>query len=198
MKAFKVFTCFLMLLSLSNCKQRFSPQEYSLWVTSLDNGLHKKTIVNNFIFDVQYRPLEFIVINEKRGKIEDLKAFQARKDELKGLQYFTFKVSLDNNEDFLKYGIKSEQEYYNRLYYYSFAFKDHVKLKVGNKELPCRILHFERSYDLSKERSFIVGFENIPDSEDKELIIDSPVLNIGPVKVTIDKKDLQSVPEILI
>jgi hypothetical protein len=114
------------------------------------------------------------------------------------MEYFDLYIRSDKG-DFIKKQSSSEEDFYNRLYYYSFSFADDIKLIQGNDTLACNLFHFERDYDLGKEKRFLLGFESKEKSDnknDKILYIDSKALGLAIIKIQIKKGDLENIPEV--
>jgi hypothetical protein len=186
---------------LVSCKEKeLLPLEYIRWVKDYGNGVHKRKQVGDVIIDLQYKPADFIIVNELKGGVPDEVAYKQRMDELSSMQYFVLTLDIaDTKSDFLKYGVHNEKEYYDKLYYYSFAFQNDIFLMDGEEKLPCKVFHFERSYDLKRSRSFVLGFaRDKKNTADKILMIDSKVLDLGIVKVKLDQKDINSIPQLKI
>ncbi len=193
-----ILNIFFVFLFVACGKKELLPQDYSSWVKDYSNGIHKKREVSKIVFDVQHKPSDFIILNEKGGAV-DKSIFLKRTQELQGLQYYTLKINIaGDKQDFLKYGIQSEKEYYDKLYYYSFNFQKDIYLEQGEKIFPCKFFHFERSYDLTASRTFIIAFENTDNTADKTLVINSKDLGLGPVKINFAKEDLNLIPQLKI
>jgi hypothetical protein len=94
--------------------------------------------------------------------------------------------------DIMSYQANSLGEQQNKIYYFSYTFQEEIYLEKDGKKIPCSLYHFERSYNLSSKRSFMLGFEIPKESRDKEstLVINSNLLNTGPVKFNYLMNDL--------
>jgi hypothetical protein len=193
-----VWVPFLALM-LGGCgPSQLPPVEYARWISDYAHGIHKKKEIKPYVFDVQLKPHDFIILNEFRGQINDSASYMKRKRELGGMQYFDLKISSAGG-DLIKSGASSEAEYQQRLYYFSFDFQKDISLMDGDKMLPCGLFHFERSYSLSATRNFVLGFQGGGSEEnDKTLVIDSEVLGLGTVKIKFDKDDLSEIPQLKI
>ncbi len=170
--------------------------EYVKWVQDKENGLHKIKTIEKITFDVQYKPYDFILLKELRGNSDSIQ-FNLRKRDLEGLEYFDLKLSLEN-QDLLKHGVTSPQEYQERLYYFSFDFQNDIQLFQGDTSYSCKLFHFERSYNLTTDKSFVLGFDKPVKGyqEDMVLRIDSRMLGVGTINIKFNKEDLQRIPEL--
>ncbi|HXA01109.1 MAG TPA: hypothetical protein VNW99_03920 [Cytophagaceae bacterium] len=201
MKAIKLMFILSIIFCVISCQPKeLNPAEYTEWVKDYSHGLHKMKTVGDIVFDLQCKPVEFIVVNEQKGNIPDKELLDTRVNELSKNQYYTLSLKVkDKTVDFLKYKVTSEKEFYEKLYYYSFAFQNDIFLEDGGKMLPCKLFHFERSYDLKKSRTFELSFPAAENStSDKTIVINSKDLNCGPVRIKINQDDLNSTPRIKI
>ncbi len=203
MKAYKVFICLgLVVLFLQGCQSDVKPVDLVKFVRSADNGLHKQKSIGPLLLDVQYRPVDYVIANEFRKNNIDPDAYQNRKKELDGLQYYNLKIGFTGNTqmDITKYGIQNDTEQQERLYYLSFHMKHDIRMIQGQDTLAPVLYHFERSFDLSNHRTFVVAFEE-PDQEhsnDKTLLLDTPILATGPLKIKFKKDHIKNIPNLKI
>ena len=101
-------------------------------------------------------------------------------------------------QDITTYRVNDPGEEQQRLYYLSFQMKENIRLIQGQDTLAPVLYHFERSFDLSPHRTFVMAFEEplSKSPEDRTFILDSPVLGTGPLKLKITAKDLDNIPDI--
>ena len=203
MKACKTIVLLLTgLLFLQSCQNEVKPVDLVKFVRSTDNGLHKQKAIGSLLVDVQYRPVDYVIANEFRKNDIDPTAYQDRKEELDGLQYYNLKIGFTGNTkmDITKYNIRNDAEQQERLYYLSFHMKHDIRMIQGQDTLAPVLYHFERSFDLSNHRTFVVAFEE-PDQEhnnDKTLLLDTPILATGPLKIKFKKDHIKKIPNLKI
>lgn len=185
------FGLFFLPIVLCSCTQSVGEKEYISWVEDYGNGLHVLRPLGDYSFDLQYKPAEYIYLQNKditnHAAVDDI----AEDD----MQYFTLTIGLtDSAMDFIDYNTPTMAQKSAKLYHFSFKFQEEIYLEEHNEKIPCVLYHFERSYDLKASRTFVLGFES-PNREAKstKLVIDSPWFNTGPVKFIIDKS---SIPEL--
>lgn len=195
MKANSIYIVFIFIASLGCGKQHLTAEEYVQWVNNQENGIHTVKQIGNIKIDVLYTPLEYIIIKEARGKKIDSVLYKERKSELAGMDFFTLRLS-DIKLDLVDDPSFSQQEINERLYYFSYAFQNDIALETNGKLLPCQIFHFERSYDLTPVKTFMVGFEREPSSSmlDRTLVLEAKKLGIGKVKIFLESKKLEQIP----
>jgi len=176
---------------LQACSGPLEKSTYIDWVQSYENGLHIRQAVNDYIFDVQYKPVEYVALQRLEGPFSTHQ-FQQMKKELGGLQYYTLTVSLKKGQvGFLSdHNLEEKQRI---LYYFSYLFQDDLHLEEQGRKLSCRLYHFERSYNLKKGFTFVLGFENPNlESNSSQLVITSDLLNIDPVNIKLSKQNIPS------
>src|ERR1044071_9168365 len=86
---------FIMLLQISCSESHLlSPSDYISWVESEESGLHRQRTVGKIKYDLQYKPVEYIYVQEQKN-FNDHVSLAARKKELEGLQYYQMRIALD-------------------------------------------------------------------------------------------------------
>lgn len=194
-----VLLLFIGMQVISCSNKELLPSEYVTWVNDEANHLLKRKTVHPLIVEVLYKPIPYIIANEKRTNAISKVAYETRKKELEGMQYFTLKLSTVEG-DITNYGVTNKAEQDERFNYLSFAMKRDIKLIDGKDTLPCQLFHFERAYDLVSYRSFVLAFEQSnPNIErEKTIIIDLPYFRTGPIKINYKNSDLESIPSLKI
>ncbi len=185
------------LLFLFGCNEKSVPSiEYAKWVKDKANGLHQIKEIGNYHFDIQYKPIDFVIVNERKGDVSDKEGLEKRKKELEELQYFDVRISTTSGEDFLKEDIETKEEFYRKQYYFSFDFQKDIKVQEGDSIYDCALFHFERDYDLSGARTFVLGFKRDKSNKvkDKILILDTNDLGVGIIKTRIKEEDIKRIP----
>lgn len=187
-----------LLLGLYGCQPSALPSDYVRYVSNPDNGLKRSKRVGQLQVDLQYKPIPYLIANELRRNDIQRSQFQERQQELSGSQYYNLQLSVpgDPQRNIISYGLRSEAELQERLYYLSFGMQHDIRLIDGADTLRPMLYHFERSYDLAPHRTFVLAFEQAPENkdQDKTLILDSPVLATGPLKLKIESKAIQNLP----
>lgn len=200
MKAIKFIWSSFMVLSLLGCgREDLRPSDYVQWVNNPENGLLKKKIIPPLTVEVLYKPLAYIVANEERSNAIPKEVYEQRVKELGSLQYYTLKLGIiDENLDVTNYEVTNNAEQQERLNYLSFAMQKDIKLIDGKDTLPCKLFHFERSYDLSSARTFVLAFDQLETNQNqsKTLVLDLPYFKTGPIKLNYKTADLEAIPSL--
>lgn len=163
------------------------------WVTDYQNNLHVKASHADFIFDLQYQPAEYVLI--QRG-INNYNAdsLLSEVNKLSDIQYYTLTISVKDNTDLISYGLNSVPEKQQRQYYFSYRFQDDIILEEDGKQLPCILYHAEKPITVNGGRVFVLGFEN-PNTKSvsSKLVITSDVFNTSPIKIDVAKSNIPHV-----
>jgi hypothetical protein len=198
MKFNLVGICLLMLLTA--CQKSKNVREYMGWVEKEENGLHKTKSIGAYEISLQYKPLEYIVTKEERKDRISEQTLVSRMEKLQDFQYFTLRLSSkDKQLKIMDIGNQTDQDYYNKVNYFSFGMQEDIYLVEDKDTLECKLFHFERNYDLAPYIDFLLAFTG-PRSgviRDKELVFEDKYLGIGPVKFIIDKSTLSNLPHLL-
>ena len=62
------------------CNNSLNKKDYIVWIRDYENGLHKKVTHENMIFDVQYKPIDYIISLENLSQYKDSSLISRRKD----------------------------------------------------------------------------------------------------------------------
>jgi hypothetical protein len=200
MKAIKCILYSFILLNLLSCgNENLIPSDYVTWVNNSENGLLKKKTIPPLTVEALYKPLAYIIANEQRSNDISKEIYQARIEELGTLQYYTLKLGIiDEKLDVTNYEVTNNAQQQERLNYLSFSMQNDIKLIEGKDTLPCKVFHFERSYDLSSSRTFVLAFERTKstNNQSKTLILDLPYFKTGPIKLNYKTSDLEAIPSL--
>lgn len=199
------------VFSFLSSKEKLPPQEYMSWVEDSENGLVKSNTIEECVYSVFYKPLPYVVLKDWPDTALTQSAFDKQLDEYKGLQYYSFIIESKNvangNQELLRYNLKSTDDYFARIEYYSFQVQNDIKLVEGKDTLVCRMSHFERAYGLQPKIKIVVAFDRRKDdlvkkeehyNNDKVILFYDKVFGAGIVKLKIDKETLKNIPELKI
>src|SRR4051812_30415638 len=73
---------------------------YAAWVQNSDNGLLQKKQIGEIEYSVQYKPLDFVVLQSQGKTVNKSEALNLKK-EFEGMEYFTFRVKSISTKDVL-------------------------------------------------------------------------------------------------
>ncbi len=191
-----IFGCLIFSLSCKN--EGISSSEYIKWVENEGNGLNVSKRYGNYNIMAQYKPIPYQALRQSKIAKPSKNKFKNQLKELEGLDYFNLVISLNTNTgDVLKEQIESEQDYYNRIKYFSFDIQKDLSLTDGSgKTKPCVFSHFERNYGLASSITILMAFEADNQETDKTILYKDKVLGLGTVKLLISKSAIEQIPEL--
>lgn len=177
----------------------YSPLDYLKWVESYD-GLRVSKRIEKIEFQLQYMPAEYMVVKMYKDSLNTLNNVRL-KASAKGyeqLQYFKLRISIDDfNDEIVKYNIRNDFEYEERVKYYSFNMQHRLKLIDGNDTLPCVMYNYERTFNLTPNSNFQLAFPVTGNKSNKTLIIDDLYLGTGKVMMALPEEKIKSIPQIV-
>ena len=173
-------------------------KDYAAWIENPANGVCITKKISDFEFAVLYKPIEYVVAMESKNKNISKDSILKRRENLKGYQYFTFRIRSLKDNEFLKTGMTSQNEYYERLEYFVSNAQNDIKLVEEKDTIPCALYHFERNYGISPYSSIVLSFEEKDNSntKDKVFIYEDKVLGIGKIAIKIKGSELSDLPKL--
>lgn len=190
------------LLDLSISKMELGPVEYIHWINDQNvNNLTKTKEIGEINFQFKYLPLPYMISNDLREAGISSYEYDSLKEEYQGMEYYQLNISVDNfNDELAKYGVADMSEYQQRIVYMSFAMQSDLTMKINNeKEVPCRLFHFERTYGVAPYATFLFGFskEDMGESvNERTLILNDQLFNKGLIKINWHSAELENIPKI--
>lgn len=185
-------------VSSSSSAKVASPAEYISFIENEENGLRVTKEIERIRFTLQYKPLDLAVLSELKGKSKDEKLFRKTRKEFEGMQYFNFRVESSTGPDLLKFDGTIDDG--TKMNYLAFEMQKDLFLVDGLDTLPCRIFHYERTYNIAPYSDFILAFEESAknNKHDKTLIFEDRLFNTGTIKLKIRREDILNVPTLII
>ena len=178
-----------------------APADYVAWVQEAEHGLMQKRHISPLEVTALYKPLPYLIAQEERSNTIDPEHYQARTEALQGLQYYTLQVAIEGqgDRDVTNYQVANGADQQARLAYLSFGMQQDIQLIQGSDTLPCRLFHFERSYDLVPHRTFVLAFEQpegAPSTQARTLVVELAPFNTGPLKFHYSTETLARIPSL--
>lgn len=178
-------------------EEKLLPLEYKAWVENKENGLRVEKTISDFTYTLQYKPLEYVALLELKKQQVSKKELTKTMEEFKGLQYYTFQIEADSQDELLKKNLSHPNDYYARIQYFSFDMQKDLKLIDGKDTLNCELFHFERIYGVGPFARFVIGFPLTDAANDKTLYYDEKVFGSGKIYLTIQAKNSNQLPEVI-
>jgi len=175
---------------LTGCADRLSPEAYMSWVKNTESGFVQEHVVNEYRVEAFFKPDGYQYLTQPSNPNQQ-DAYDAYMNSGgSDMIMLDLKIGRQDQEDLIETGALSKAEIQQRIYYYAYTFKDHIYLEKDGEQLPCAMLHFERSFDLKGYRNFLLGFEPLNDDTQLPftLVIHSELLATGPIKLYFEER----------
>ncbi len=190
---FILLFCCVALSVVSCAKDELPPKEYAQFVESKESGLRVSEMVGRLKFELQYRPIDYVIVNEHRQTSISKEIYNEIKKEVDGMLYFNLKISLISGE-----GQRDLSTDPNLESFAQFALRNQIKLNVGDKSVSPSLYHYESGQGLKPYGTVVLGFESQQITESDLVIIIEQYLEQIPVNVTltIKQEDLKNIPNL--
>ena len=182
-----------------NKKIELMPLDYVKWVQNESNGIYKSKIIGEVKYILQYKPHDYLACMELKSDSVKKADLQKKEDDFKGMVYFDFKIHIpQGNAEFLKYGVSSTSEYQQRVSYSSFGMQYDICMVQSKDTIPCKMYLFERSFDVTPEGTFLLGFDEKAIDTNKEItfLFNDKLFRKGSIKFTFGPKTLLNIPKL--
>ncbi|MBU0764601.1 MAG: hypothetical protein KJ607_07185 [Bacteroidetes bacterium] len=167
------------------------------YITDETNGLRIKKTIGDYVFIAQYKPADFIVLQNDLYEPENDAGLLSEADKLRGFHYIDLRINTTIGNHVLKNGLSDENEYYDRIQYFVSGVQNDITLTEGTDTLICNLCHFEYN-DLSPSITLVLGFERKNrdvGNAGMVLTYNDRIFNTGIVKIRFGKDDLNSIPD---
>lgn len=202
----RVISClFFWILTMVSCESgspaELRPSDYIRYIEAETNGLRVRQKASDFELQLQYRPIAYTIALEQRSNQIGTELFEKEKAERIDLQYYTFKIkNLNPQKPLLGSKQTSPEGFQKKVAYCAFDMQHDLKLVEGGDSLACRLFHFERTFSVSPEHTFLLGFERLstkkePSVFDKKLLFHDRMLGVGDVELKIASQALERIPK---
>ena len=171
-------------------------KSYLSWVKNPKNGLRIQKELSGIIYSAQFKPYEFIVLNEEKEHSLPKDILNKRKKELDGMIYYNFRISSNQSSDVLNFGLSEKSDYINRLNYLSYDFQNNIQLVTDKDSVNCGLYHFVQGHGIVPYVDMVLGFPIDDQNTDQTLVIDDKVFGNGIIKFFIAKEDVIKTPQL--
>jgi hypothetical protein len=202
MKKVLTYIFLFMVVLVTSCNRSVPPAEYVHYIENPSNGLKINEAVNGVTYSLQYEPVNYCVMLEKRSFAIPSGEFKKEYERFKGLEHYTFRIEKSGMDslvnklgDTSKYK-KSVQEYFD------FWIQKDIKLVKGKDTIPCSICQIDANTGISQYYTFSIGFAGDENERqlgkeiDRIFLFDNKKLHTGNINLCVKGKDLEHVPEL--
>jgi hypothetical protein len=195
----KIAAFFLFALLAACGAGALSPGNYMSWIEDEDNACIQKKTIGSIDYIGMYKPLDYVVLKEL-GKSSDPEnvdtdKYTGVKKDFEGMEYYSIKMgAVQSGRDILLYNIATEQEYYERVNYYTVNAQNDIFLVQGSDTLPCELYHYERTYGVSPYNNILLGFAtNKNNNQPAQLHFNDKIFNSGLLIFSFNKTGIPRV-----
>lgn len=183
--------------------EKLTPSEFKKWVLSPTSGLQHKVSQGSYDYIMSYLPLEFMALQQLKGDEINKRAFNKKQEELRGTEYYTFMISLNNGSKNVIKSLVEDTEIPadQMVHFMAYNLQHDIHLVKGADTLKCAFLHFEETFEITSYARFMIMFSDDTQSrrhvEDRQLIVSFPWLG-DPLAFRINKENIKSVPKVIV
>jgi len=179
---------------LAGCQEKVQPATYAKWVENKANGLHQTQITDNYMFSLQYKPIEYMVALQERTPKLPTTILQREKEKMEGLQYFNFKLSTLTGTSV---SADKKTDFEDKTNYLLSGMQKDLFLLEGTDTLHCRMFHFEGANGILPYDNCVLAFDknNNPDT-DRTFLYRADKLGLGWIKMVIKAADINQIPQL--
>jgi hypothetical protein len=188
--------CFFTLLC-SCRKAQLTQDEYIRYISDPENGLVLEKKIQDYKITLSYLPVEYMALKELKILNEPIENYTLIKDKYKDHNYFNLRIeNLTGSNSPVRKDASDYPEYAQKLDYLTFFGQNDMKMVVNSDTIDCVLYNFENNFQLLPFNDIQMAFRNtqIPDT-DLEIIWNDVVTGVGRVKFTLNKKNLNNIPE---
>lgn len=174
-----------------------SPEEYMGWVQEEKNGLVQTKQSGDYQFTLFYKPYDYVIASELDNiSMLDNDKYRTLQEEIKGMEYFTFKISFKGQKSILDAAgnIEQRDELNN---YFDYKIQNDFKMIINGDTVGCQLSHFEKSRGIVPYSTFVLGFskQREPD-ESISFIYDDQLFGTGPIVFDFNNNIISTLPEL--
>lgn len=196
----------LLLITLSSCGHRtYTPQEYMRYVTDVKSGCVVEKTVGGLTFKMNYLPPYYWLFDNALRNKQSINRELVREQLPDFEKTFCFRLEIKCEEtDPLKYKVLGEEDYRNRISYFSFGISQDFVLLIGEKEISCTHVQFENYNGAAPFLRLMLFFhtedsgvlKQSPNQYTHDLIIryEDRVWQNGRIKFLFDQTQLNQIP----
>jgi hypothetical protein len=175
-----------------------APYDYVKWVKDEKHGFKKEKKIDDILFSVQYKPINYIICLEEGKNTIDDSVVKTKTKELDNMQYIDFKISIPSEQgEILKYKLNATSNYQDRVNYFAYKMQQDIQLVEGSDTIPCSLYHFERAYDVAPLSTFVLGFPlDKTYKGNRTFIYHDKIFQKGIIQFEFQEQDFQSIPKL--
>lgn len=190
------FLAYGIILSVlcASCSGGLSPKEYVHYIENPGNGLLIKGGVNGVKYELQYQPIDYCVMQEKRSfSVPDDEFAQLRK-RFSGLEHYVLRIERKSMDSLVSKMNDTAKYKKGVTEYFDFGIQKDIKLIEGKDTVKCSICQVDANTAISQYYVFTLGFPANHFEGDRYFEFGNKILKTGDVKLAITDKSMKNLP----
>lgn len=198
MKASKIVVLLFLLGGCQSTSEQLAPASYLSWMEGADHGWLESKELGDFEFEVFLHPQEYQLLKETpKGSVMNQAEWDSLLAQPQAYQYATLRIkSTDGQTPVLRNGVNSQHEYEARIAYLAFAIQQDLSITQGEETVPCRLFHFERSFDLAPFITCTMAFPAFKEPGAIQFQFNDQHFGNGPVRLAFSQDRFLSTPTV--
>ncbi|HTA81718.1 MAG TPA: hypothetical protein VK783_02210 [Bacteroidia bacterium] len=204
MRKIYVYIIFLFTANvLASCNHAVSPSEYVKYVEKAQNGLRINKQFKGVEYSLQYEPVAYCVMMEKRSFNIPHDEFKEEYNRFSGMEHYVLRID-KSKMDSLVNKLGDTSTYKKGITeYFDFKIQKDIALIKGQDTIPCSICQFDGNTGISEYYTFSLGFfdksgkevsTNKSELEDRVIEFENKTLNTGKINLVVTGKDIKNIP----
>lgn len=201
MKTKSIYTLIGILFLCFSCgKRTLTKQEYQKWIQNHKDDVVKVKTINRLKYSVSFQPMGTLLLKADVNK--NIKSDSKIALDYKNVMAFNLDIT-DTGEttSMLRFELANENEYYDRINYYTNLIGKDLYLVDGTDTLSCQFTHMEQTYNIAPVNTISLEFVrngNPTEYNETWLVYNDRIFNSGILKFHFSKEDLNNIPEVKI
>lgn len=175
-------------------KTKMLPIDYVGWVENDANGLKVSVHDGIYMYELQYQPIEYLILQEVRSTQISSKELKAACQKRDGLLYFTLKMQTEEGKGILS---DKDLDFEHKSSYLLSGLQNDMLLVAGLDSLHCVMCHLETANNLVPYDQCVLAFEK-PKSKNENLvfIFKTDKYKEGFLKIIVEREDIKKTPKL--
>ncbi len=161
--------------------------DYIQFVSDKEGPCYSVQTLNEIEFQMKFVPDDLQILNSNEELDQNL--YEELKQEYKNIAFFTLDIKTKNSSDLLKYNLVEQEEYFQRIEYYSFRIKNDLYLATETDTIHPILYHFERDYGLTPRVKVNLAFESQDSIFNDKIIYYDRIFNKDYIYFSFDELD---------
>lgn len=156
-----IILVFISFAFLSCSKKELQLDDYCSYINSEESNFVFKKEINGVIYELKFRPNEFIILNEMHFKVENKNYFNSQLKSMESQKYFVLNIKDASGSNIVKKALLNKEEYGGILHEINSNLIASSMLLVDEKQIYPSIFNMDPPTSYRPEVNIIFTFDNI-------------------------------------